>query len=504
MTNDQISPPITNHNIATYCGLLAFVILATANGGGYRYGISDQAFYIPAVLHALEPGAFPRDASLIDAQAHLMVLDEAFAGVMRVTGLSLPVLFAAGYFLSLTLIWAALVLIGRRVYVQGWTVVALLAALTLRHQITRTSANTLEPYFHPRMLAFGICALAVAAVLHRRPWLAIAMVAAGATVHPTTALWFAVLIGVAIAVSERRLRPFIVAGAAAAVAVAVWMVTKGPLAHSLTIIDSEWRQVLASKTSLFASQWPFTAWVANLGTAAVWAWSYLERRKRGIATPEDAGLAAGGAGLLLLFLITLPCVAAGVALFVELQISRVFWIVDVMATVYVLAAIERLPGPQPGVVPRALRLVAFVLIAFSVGRGVFVLWVERPERRLFAFQLEDSPWHDAMRWIASQPLDVHVLADPGHAWKYGTSVRVSGERDVFLEDVKDSAIAIYSRDVAMRVRERIEAVGDFERLDTERAGRLAARYDFTYLVTTASLPLPVRYRNAQFTIYALR
>ncbi len=29
-----------------------------------------------------------------------------------------------------------------------------------------------------------------------------------------------------------------------------------------------------------------------------------------------------------------------------------------------------------------------------------------------------------------------MLADPGHAFKYGTSVRVSAERDVFLEDVE--------------------------------------------------------------------
>ena len=49
-----------------------------------------------------------------------------------------------------------------------------------------------------------------------------------------------------------------------------------------------------------------------------------------------------------------------------------------------------------------------------------------------------------------------MLADPGHAWKYGTSVRVAGERDVYLEEVKDVALALYSRDVAMRVLGRIQ------------------------------------------------
>ena len=59
-------------------GALAFVLFAivgTANSGGYRYGVSDQAFYIPVVVRALEPAAFPRDAPLIDAQGHLMLSD---------------------------------------------------------------------------------------------------------------------------------------------------------------------------------------------------------------------------------------------------------------------------------------------------------------------------------------------------------------------------------------------------------------------------------------------
>jgi hypothetical protein len=96
-----------------------------------------------------------------------------------------------------------------------------------------------------------------------------------------------------------------------------------------------------------------------------------------------------------------------------------------------------------------------------------------------------------------------VLADPGHAWKYGASVRVSAGRDVLLEDVKDSAIAIYSRDVAMRYLERTAAIGDFGQLNPQTARALAAKYDLDYLVAESDLDLPVVYRNSQFRIYAL-
>lgn len=109
-----------------------------------------------------------------------------------------------------------------------------------------------------------------------------------------------------------------------------------------------------------------------------------------------------------------------------------------------------------------------------------------------------------MRWMSRQPVTAHVLTDPGHAWKYGTSVRVSATRDVFLEDVKDSAIAIYSRDVAQRVVDRAAALGDFTTMTPERAQKLAAAYDLNYLVTEARLDLPQVYENSQFRIYALK
>jgi hypothetical protein len=312
-------------------------------------------------------------------------------------------------------------------------------------------------------------------------------------------VWFAILIGVALMVSNHTLRPILLGGAAVALLPIVWAATTGPLAHSFVIIDDEWRQVLVTKTTLFANEWPLTAWVANLGTTAVLAWAYLDRRRRAVATPEDSGLAAGSSALLVLFLITLPFVAAGVFFFVELQISRVFWLIDLLATIYLLGAIDRFRAT-----PRASRIVAIAIVAFAVSRGAFALWIERPERRLFSFGLEASDWHDAMRWIASQPVGVHVLADPGHAWKYGTSVRVSAGRDVFQEDVKDSAMAIYSRDVAMRVLERSRALEDFERLTTDRARTLARQYDLDYLVRTAgTVDLPVAYRTGRFMIFSL-
>ena len=475
-----------------------FGLIATANGAGYRYGVSDQAFYIPAVARSLDSSLFPRDASLIDAQGHLMALDEMLATVVIATGVSLEVLYLSGYLLSLALVWSGIVLIGTRVYTSRWALVALGAALTLRHRIPETSANSLEPYFHPRMLAFGLGLLAIAAVLRQRLWMAVVLVAVAAPIHVTTALWFAVLVGVALAVLDARMRRLGVIGAVVTAACMAIAAVAGPLRGTLTTMDDQWLQAVASKDSLFATAWPVWAWAANLGLFALLYWAQRTRRKNGRSTKEDEALFWGAAALIGLFLVTLPFVAARVALPVQFQISRVFWLIDFLATVYVIGVVADLPARRTQAIA-----IASALLAFAIGRGSYVMLVERPERALFDVRLVDSPWEEAMRWLRNQPRDVHVLADPGHAWKYGTSVRVSAERDVLLEDVKDSAIAIYSRDVALRVVNRLRDIGDFSALTDRQALSLARQYDLDVLVTEADLPLPVLYRNRQFRIYDL-
>ena len=80
---------------------------------------------------------------------------------------------------------------------------------------------------------------------------------------------------------------------------------------------------------------------------------------------------------------------------------------------------------------------------------------------------------------------------------------MSAERDVFLEDVKDAAIAFYDRRIALRVAERRGEErrdaddGDLAPIDFQD---LASRYDLSYVVTEHPLPLPEAYRNARFQV----
>lgn len=489
---------------ALAAGGLLFVVLVTSNGAGYRYGASDQAFHIPAAVHLLDPATFPRDAALLDSQGRLMLFDDLVAGLVRTTGLSLEAVFFAGYLCTTLLIWLGAVLIGQRVLGSPWAVAALAAAMTLRHRIPRTSVNSMEPYFYPRTLAFACGLLALAALVRRRWVVAAVLLVAAAAAHITTGAWFAVLAGAAWLTLEPRLRHHVPALLALAVVAVIAMVLANQVLPFATRFDAAWLEGMGARDSTFPTDWPWWAWALNLGLP-VWLWFvHRQRRRQGTATPVDQALAVGAFTLAGLFLVTLPFVTMRWALPTQLQISRVFWLVEFVALLYTLALVhERFPA---GVRAARMRAVAIALLALAASRGAYVMLHERPNRALFQVQLRPSAWTEAMHWLARQPADVHVLAHPRHATLYGSSVRVAARRDVVLEEVKDSSVALYSRDVALRVAHRRADIGPaFDMLTAPEARRLARVYQVDYLVSAgAPLAFPVVFANDRFRIYDVR
>ena len=196
----------------------------------------------------------------------------------------------------------------------------------------------------------------------------------------------------------------------------------------------------------------------------------------------------------------LPPLLVRNALAVQLQPLRVFWILDLFATVSLIWLIAEYRPRQGSRAPAALAL---ALLAFSCIRGVYFMAIRYPERSIAAIAPPPDAWQDAMRWVQSTDVGSHWLTDPNHAYLYGSSLRVSGRRDVFLDASKDPAVALYDRDIAMRVEERERALADFGTLTVDRVRELARRHDLDYLITEAVLPLPLAYHNARFTVYSL-
>jgi hypothetical protein len=485
---------------------VGFGVLVTANAAGYRYGISDQAFYIPAIDLAQAPALFPRDRALIGPQERLTVLDEALAWLDGVSALSLPALFFLGYVLTIVAFVGGIALIGDRLYTSRWTTTALLAALTLRHRIARTGVNTFESYFHPRVLTFAIGLIAVGLMLRGRRAAAMAVALGACLVHPTTGAWFLVWVGVAAAVESWRTpagRRVVVAGAGVAAVLGLAAVGSGILADRLAVMDAAWLAAFASRDYLFPTDdWSAGTWLTHLlpAVAVVLIWRWRERL--GLATPHERAVVVGGLALVPVFLASLPLVDARIALAVQLQTSRVLWQVELLATVYVVWALVEGPWIRVAATRRAAVAVA-LLAAASAARGYYILQVER-DHALVEIEPPPSDWQRMGDWIAANtPPDAHLLADPDHVWNYGSSLRVASDRDVAIEAVKDAAIAIYSRESALRVTDRRRAIGDFNAMTEARAEALADAYAIDYLLTEAALRLPLVHAEGRLKLYRL-
>jgi hypothetical protein len=486
-------------------GAAAFTLLATLNAAGYRYGVGDQAGHIPSILRALDGRLFPRDSALIDAQSRLFVFDELLARAIGLIPASLEAWFLSLYLLTLGLLYAGLVRLGDRVLLSPWAIAAFVAVSAVRHRIAKTSANTLEGYFHPRQLAFAIGLLGLGEVLRSRPWTALAAAAVAGAVHPMTGLWFVVWIGVALFVEQPPLRPLLSVGAGAGIAAGLGLLAAGFL--PVSPMDDAWLATLASKDYLFATDWGPVPWLLNVAYPVVIAVTFLARRRRGLVRPGEAGLVAGCLVLVAAFALTLPLVAAHVAVAVQLQVSRVFWMADLLAmlgAVWWLAESGRAAPGARSIASRRPQWAFAALAALAIARGGYAMFLEHPERSIFAVSAPADPWTDVSGYLRrSTPPDTHVLADPDHAWRFGSSLRVLAARDVFLENIKDEAMSMYDRRMAQRVAERRVALGDFEQRTAPELVALGRRFELDVVVSERNLPLPEMYRNTQFRVYRL-
>jgi hypothetical protein len=283
---------------------------------------------------------------------------------------------------------------------------------------------------------------------------------------------------------------------------AAWALTAGPLAGRMARMDDEWLRMLAGKDYLFILQWPVYAWALNLGYLVVIAALYFHRRRVAAVSPEEHALVAGSGALALVFVVALVTQALHIALAFQLQPARLFLIFDFLATIYLVWALAEMP--IAGVPASRFRpaAVAVCVVLFSAGRGAYVLVeAKRPPVRI---ALEDGDWRRTMEWAKGTPKSTGWLADPMHAIVYGSSVRVAGERDVFVEGVKDAALGIYDRQIAQRTDARMRELHDFSGLSADTARRLASRYDLDYLVTDKDLPLPLAFESGPLRVYRLR
>jgi hypothetical protein len=266
-------------------------------------------------------------------------------------------------------------------------------------------------------------------------------------------------------------------------------------------MDPGWLGAIQDKEYLFPLRWPLSAWLLNLGYVAVIVAVYRRREATGATVPREGALVLGCLGLALVFLVAVALNAGRVALAIQLQPARLFWMLDFLATVYLVWAIaDSAAGGS-----RRPVLAAAAILALSTVRGAYVMLVEFPDRPLFQVSVPGD-WGRVMAWAGRTGKATSWLAHPDHAARYGTSLRMAAARDVFVEGTKDAAVGMYDRAIALRTRDRLRALadlGDFDTLPPDAIRRLADTHAIDYLVTEQQLPFPIAFQSGPIRVYEL-
>ena len=321
---------------------------------------------------------------MIGAQGRFFLFDEL---VRRpwcgATGCAAAVAwFLTAQGVTLTALYGGAVVARARRAGSPWTMTAWLAALTLRHRIAAGRRRT-----RSRATSIRACSSAAsgwsasALLLHGRPWWALALAAASAALHPTTAACFVVIIGTAIVVTSEPKARLPLGGAAAVVghrssACRAW---QGGGLFDLTVMDAG----MAGAGGHQGLHLPDRVELGHVGDQPARPGG-ADRRRRSpasapvVAAPAERGVLAGCLLLVAGFLASLPLVERGVALAVQLQTSRVFWPVELLATLYGLWWLAEAPAAaaRPWT-PRAVAAGCWSRSAWAA--ALYVGFVEHPQ-----------------------------------------------------------------------------------------------------------------------------
>ena len=143
--------------------LTAFAIVVQ----GYHPGLEDDAYYLAAIKHNLNPALFPYDADFFQVLFRATAFDKLMAFFVRWTHIPLAWSLLAWQFAATFLILWGCWRIARRcfaeVYAQ-WAAVALVAVL-LTLPVSGTALTLTDQYLHPRALATALILAAIVAVL---------------------------------------------------------------------------------------------------------------------------------------------------------------------------------------------------------------------------------------------------------------------------------------------------------------------------------------------------
>jgi hypothetical protein len=457
-------------------GVLAGLSVGAFLLDGYHPAVEDAEIYLPGILKRLHPALFPHNSQFFESHAHMTFFPQIIAGSVRL--LHLPVGIALlGWqllciFLLLLACWRIAWLCFREEYAV-WCGVALIAAL-LRMSAAGTGLYIMDEYLTPRSLSTPGALLAVGDAIEGNYLRAAAWMVLTCAVHPLMAVFAGAFVVLLIVFQRESLTDAAPARAPIAALVAITL----PMFPKVT---PAYREVLATRSYFFLTNWAWYEWLGLLGPFALLAWMAWLGKQKGL----------GATHLICKALIAFEAIFFAMALVISMP-----------------GHFENLAELQP---MRCLHLL-YVLM-FLVGGGLlgkFVLqdrawrWallfiplccgMVLAERATFPatpyvewpWKAARNPWVQAFDWIRTNtPENAYFAMNPTAMQLPGEDehgFRAIAQRSLLADSVKDSGAVSMFPGLAEEWHEQVNAQRAWNKFQLADFQNLKARYGVDWVV----------------------
>ncbi|HET9307582.1 MAG TPA: hypothetical protein VFO46_16290 [Candidatus Sulfotelmatobacter sp.] len=419
---------------AKILALLLLLTMAAILVQGYHPGLEDDAYYLAAIKHDLNPALFPHDAEFFQVLFQATVFDKLIAASLRLTQLPLGwgifLWQFAATFLILWGCWRIALRCFEEEYAQ-WAAVTMVAVL-LTLPVSGSGLLLTDQHLQPRSLATALILAAIVAVLDGRNLLAGGLLLAAFPLHLNMTPFgvsYCVFLGWK---PQRKTQPSLTPAAA---------VLAFPLQWIFEPANDTWRQAEATRNFYFLLRWHWYEWLGIVGPLVLLWWF------RRLALAHGSAVLARVSERAVYFGIFQFAVALILMLPPRLERFRSFEPMRFLHLIYLLFVL--LAG---GLLARYVlkrSVVRWLLLFVPLSAGMFYA-----QRQLYPatahLELPGVPshnaWVEAFRWIShNTPVDSYFALDPDYIEMPGNDAhgfRALAERSVLADAIKDPCIVV--------------------------------------------------------------
>jgi len=476
--------------IKNFVGLLLLSALALLIHGYHPYA-EDAEIYLPGVLKILNPSLFPANAEFFGEHAGHTLYPNLIAFSVRASHLPIPWATFLWHLLSIFLLLAASWRLASALFGGNnaederarWAGVLMMTAL-LTLPLAGTWLYILDQFLNPRNLAAFAALFAVAEVLHRKYWRAVAWLAFGAAMHPFMA-GFAILFCVWLVLLDQVQPRMLGFGLAL------------PFGITLQPPPPEYHEVALRQRSHFVLRWEWYEWLGVIGPVLLFWWFGKFARQRDMKNLEWVSKA------MVPFVSVAAVAAIGLGISPRFEALTRLQPMRCLALCYMVLAVAGggLLGKyvlQQHVWRWAVLFIPLCLGMYAAQRQVFAAsahleWPWAAPRNL---------WQQAFVWIrGNTPVDALFAIDPAHMDLPGedeNGFRACAERSMLADLVKDKGACSMFPPLSVEWAKQIADQKNFAHFGKEDFERLRQKYGVSWVVVQQPGPagLVCPYENA--------